>query len=401
MSVVTNALSKLSEKENQGPRVIQKAVVPSIKKSGPPLLWIGVGVCVSLVIGGWAITSNSDEQLTVNRAEGQPPLVKTTAKVNAPTTLPPTQRKTNNDSDVQVYSAPTPVTKKTVEASSVKVASRSQVKPSVEKEVVKPTPVPVVAKSIPIKAKPVPVKAKVTTPKPVRTAQPAPVEMTQPILVAKATPSQPLEEQTMLVEQVELTPQQLANKALTRAEKAMESNDFRTAMQEYSRALRLVPTDERTRKKLSALYYGRHQTRQATELLQQGIKLNHDGEALRLALAKLLLREKHSEAALTTLTYLPSSASVDYLALRAGVAQQLKNTQIALQSYQHLVKHQPESGRWWLGLAIQQERSSDYKSAKNSYTNAMNKVGISSNSMDFIRQRLEFLNTMQENINGN
>jgi MSHA biogenesis protein MshN len=221
----------------------------------------------------------------------------------------------------------------------------------------------------------------------------------KPILIAKAT--QVVQTESMTIEQVDLTPQDLAKQAISRARKAVESNDANTAISEYTKALRFVPTDEATRQRLAALYYGKRQTRKAMDLLQQGIQINQDGEPLRIALAKLLLKEKQTEAALSPLAYLPNNASNDYLALRAGVAQQIKNVDIAKQSYSMLAEREPQNGRWWLGLAIQQERSLEFELAMASYQSALGKVGVSNSSQDFIRQRIALLTSMQESSDGN
>ncbi|WP_143698113.1 tetratricopeptide repeat protein [Vibrio sp. qd031] len=205
----------------------------------------------------------------------------------------------------------------------------------------------------------------------------------------------------MTIEQVDLTPQDLAKQAISRARKAVESNDADTAISEYTKALRFVPTDEATRQRLAALYYGKRQTRKAMDLLQQGIQINQDGEPLRIALAKLLIKEKQTEAALSPLAYLPDNASNDYLALRAGVAQQIKSVDIAKQSYSMLAEREPQNGRWWLGLAIQQERSLEFELAMASYQSALGKVGVSNSSQDFIRQRIALLTSMQESSDGN
>ncbi len=124
-----------------------------------------------------------------------------------------------------------------------------------------------------------------------------------------------------VIEHVELTHRQLADKAIEEAQKALDANNIKGALKEYSAALRYVPTDEVVRQKLAALYYGRGDARKAFELLQQGIQLNKSGENLRLALAKLLLKEDRAEAALVPLVYLPANPTTPYLSLRAALAQ--------------------------------------------------------------------------------
>ena len=82
--------------------------------------------------------------------------------------------------------------------------------------------------------------------------------------------------------------------------------------------------------------------------------------------------------------------------MRAALAQKLKNNEWALQSYQMLSQRDPENGRWWLGLGIQQERSAQLKKAKESYTKALTMVGLSSQSQAFIRDRINVLASLEQ-----
>lgn len=204
-----------------------------------------------------------------------------------------------------------------------------------------------------------------------------------------------------MVEQVQLTPTQLAEQAEVRAKKALEANDLSRAIENYLEALRYTPRDSKIRQTLAALYYGKGEVRKSVELLQKGIALAQDDQSLRLALAKLLLKEKQSSAALTPLTYLPMNPSSEYLSLRAALAQKNAQDEVALESYQKLVNLEPDNGRWWLGLAIQQERAFELEPAKMAYQQALNKVGISSQSQQFIRDRLALLNRLEEQPNAN
>jgi MSHA biogenesis protein MshN len=322
-------------------------------------------------------------------------------------TTAPTQKTALDTDVVTVYSlaatssennatATAPVTS-TVEKKSASTAPPQQ---NTTKAAVVHTAAVAPKNTVPPKTSSAEKSAKVVAPQTVAKA-PAPVAkpIEKPILIAKAT--QVVQTESMTIEQVDLTPQDLAKQAISRARKAVESNDANTAISEYTKALRFVPTDEATRQRLAALYYGKRQTRKAMDLLQQGIQINQDGEPLRIALAKLLLKEKQTEAALSPLAYLPNNASNDYLALRAGVAQQIKNVDIAKQSYSMLAEREPQNGRWWLGLAIQQERSLEFELAMASYQSALGKVGVSNSSQDFIRQRIALLTSMQESSDGN
>ncbi len=373
MSVVNSALTKLAQQEKQGASNIERAEVPKLKKTSP-VVWIIGGFSLSLALGGFAV---SQQQTQIQNEQND--LVTTSVTLapveNATVINSPTKSAVQTES-VSLFQAPKEAVTR------VQVAEEKAESPAKPVEVAKTqkqevAPKPVVAKTEPVKAKPV-VQAK-----------PIP----EPILIAKAE-TKPEQEQ-MKVEQVELTAEQLAEKSIARAEKALNANDARTAFSEYNKALKLVPTDEKTRQKLAAIYYGRKDTRRAVNLLQQGIRLNEKSEALRLALAKLLVKEQQPEAALSSLSYMPDNASEEYLALRAGLAQQTKNVEIAEESYKELSERDPSNARWWLGLAIQQERQLEYADAKESYTKALGLVGISKQTQAFIRDRLQLLNSLE------
>ena len=65
------------------------------------------------------------------------------------------------------------------------------------------------------------------------------------------------------------------------------------------------------------------------------------------------------------------------------------------------VQLEPQNGRWWLGLGIQQERAFELDNAQKSYQQALNKVGLSSQSQQFIRDRLALLGRLKEQPNEN
>ncbi len=210
-----------------------------------------------------------------------------------------------------------------------------------------------------------------------------------------------LESNGMLIEQVELTPEQLSINAQGRAQKALDANDLSGALKGYNEALRYDPRNEDVRQKLAILYFGKGDTRKAYELFQSGIKLNINSEKLRLGLSKLLVKANQAEAALSPLIHLPPSPTQDYLAMRAALSQKSQQEDIALESYQKLTEVDSDNARWWLGLAIQQERQLDFMAAKQSYQGALVRVGISSQSQGFVRDRLKILNALEESGDAN
>ncbi|EPF7978671.1 tetratricopeptide repeat protein [Vibrio harveyi] len=358
LSAINKALSELAEKES--PSELTKAEIPSISRS-KPWLWLVGGFSLSLAVGGWAVSQGPapiEEIATVSSSttnmENVPPLPVVEVSQS------PTNKTTPQLNDV-VYT-------QRIEKPKVKVALSA-------------------AKSTPEVDDYVP-----------RNEVSSTVE--QPVLLASlsnnVTNSSNVEqEHSMRIEQVELTHQELAEKALARADKAMDANDMKTALSSFNEALRYQPTNLEARQKLAALYFGKGDTRKAYEILQAGISLDTNNQSLRLALSKLLVKADQPEAALSPLVHLPPAPSRDYLAMRAALAQKQKQNQIALESYQLLTQREPDNARWWLGLGIQQERALDFSAAIVAYQQALRKVGISNQSQAFIRDRLNILKQLE------
>ena len=395
MSTINNALSELAKKESKV--AIEAAEVPKVKTRSP---WVGVaaGFSLSLAMGGWAVSQGPSVE-----SES----VALTGSVNDETT--------SSGSVLGPVLVESP-TKKMVLTESQPVSEKVLAKEDLSTSSVKPATIPVVASSEPVKAsqdkvsvaKAADVPVATTTQKPMLLAStkttntPANESVTQTKALAPEVTS--TSEKTaggIVVEQVELTPEQLAANAVGRAKKALDANNLNGALQGFTEALRYTPRDEEVRQKLAILYFGKGDTRRAYELLQAGIRLNNDSEALRLGLSKLLVKADQAEAALSPLLHLPNNASKEYLAMRAALSQKAQQETIALESYQKLTEIEQDNARWWLGLAIQQERQLMFEQAKQSYQNALVRVGISSQSQSFIRDRLKVISDLEGTKNAN
>ncbi|WP_086971240.1 tetratricopeptide repeat protein [Vibrio coralliirubri] len=391
MSVINNALSELAKKKSA--TSIEAAVVPKVKTCSP-LVWVVAGFTLSLAMGGWAISqgpviepsivaqsiSTRDLQVQVSVVDGSNGIQEVAQPISSPT------------KKLVTLDSASLSTEHSVMAKSV------QVKPDVSESVVMSAP----------KA----TKQQIPT-KPLSTPKTTDTEVPQPIYVASVEKKDPAsisnepvasggsENSGMLIEQVELTPEQLSVNAQGRAQKALDANDLTGALKGYTEALRYTPRNEDVRQKLAILYFGKGDTRKAYELYQSGIKLNINSEKLRLGLSKLLVKANQSEAALSPLIHLPPNATQNYLAMRAALSQKSQQEEVALESYQKLVEVDSDNARWWLGLAIQQERQLDFTAAKASYQGALTRVGISSQSQSFVRDRLKILNALEESGDAN
>ncbi|EHD7130427.1 tetratricopeptide repeat protein [Vibrio cholerae] len=383
MSVVNEALAKSAQRSHSRLSNIERIDVAK-PKARPAWLWVMLGFGVSLAVGGWSISLQSVDTIP------------SSAEVVRPEVPSPTQKATQQS--IALYQAPvnsealvkneTLVQKETLpkNETSVKNAVLAKVESS-----------PSSLKQTANRQREQTALGSELNAEPVLNL----ADNSEPSFFEEEVSSLPSSSPVMIVEQVSLTPEQLAQKALQRAQKAMESNELQTAVSAYTEALRYTPHDEMARQKLAALYYGKGDGRKAFDLMQAGIERNPDGEVLRLALAKLLVKEKQEASALVPLAYLPSQPSIEYLSLRAALAQKTKQDEIARESYQQLTEKDPNNGRWWLGLAIQQERALQWPAAQHAYQQALNKVGLSSQSQAFIHQRLQLLASLEETQGAN
>lgn len=396
MSVINSALSELAKKKSA--TSIEAAVVPKVKTRSP-LVWVVAGFTLSLAMGGWAISqgpavdnsiSTRDIQVSVidtseGNSEGSPE-----AAITQPVSSPTKKLVTLDSANL---SAPNTAILKSAQAKSDSVIASTE---SVTKPKVNPESQAIPKSQSAPKAQSIP-KEKVA--KPMLVASVAKKDLA-PVSNQPET-SGDSDNSGMLIEQVELTPEQLSVNAQGRAQKALDANDLTGALKGYTEALRYTPRNEDVRQKLAILYFGKGDTRKAYELFQSGIKLNINSEKLRLGLSKLLVKANQAEAALSPLIHLSPSPTQDYLAMRAALSQKSQQEEIALESYQKLTEVDSDNARWWLGLAIQQERQLDFTAAKQSYQGALVRVGISSQSQGFVRDRLKILNALEESSDAN
>ncbi|HDU8579026.1 MSHA biogenesis protein MshN [Vibrio antiquarius] len=361
MSAINKALSELAEKTS--PSELTRADIPNVSRS-KPWLWLVAGFSLSLAVGGWAVSRGPipSGELSSAQTETMPlSSVNASSITSSESTHSPTSKMTPETAHV-VYTKPVtqPAAQQLHMPETDRFAPRAEVNAVSEDAVL---------------------LAQVAT-------MPNDEQFNH---VTRTT----ADNSSMRIEQVELTHRQLSLKAVSRAEKALDANDMQTALSAYAEALRYEPMNADTRQKLSALYFGKGDTRKAYEIIQEGINLDTNNQVLRLALSKLLVKANQPEAALSPLVHLPPMPSRDYLAMRAALAQKHKQNDIALESYQLLTQREPENARWWLGLAIQQERALTFTAAINSYNQALGKVGISNQSQAFIRDRLSILKQLE------
>ena len=195
----------------------------------------------------------------------------------------------------------------------------------------------------------------------------------------------------MSVSRRNFTSKELVEQKLDRAEKAVNSNEITEAEQLFEEVLIINPAHKQARKKLAALWFGRQSFQQAVNLLSQGIALDNQDDELRLMKARIHLKQGQLEAAYNTLKPLAFIEQEEYQVMLANIAQQIEQYQGAIDAYQVLIKMQPYSGRWHLGLAIVYDKNSQFLLAVNEYALALTKTDLSASSAKFARQRMQAL----------
>ena len=199
------------------------------------------------------------------------------------------------------------------------------------------------------------------------------------------------EKPVLSISRKQLTPEQLVVKKMQQAEQAILEKDIEGAEKLLEDILFLQPEHKPARKQLAALWFGRKAMQPALNLLAQGISLDKNNSEFRMMQAKILLELNQYQAAFNALSPLQQVNNVEYQFLLATVAQQVNNEKVALESYQRLIALQPYQGRWYLGLAIAQDKQENYKAASASYRQATQLGGLSESALSFAKQRLQEL----------
>ncbi|MGR5141596.1 tetratricopeptide repeat protein [Photobacterium sp. DNB23_23_1] len=415
MSELNKKLSALSRQQGQGQESaisrseIKPATIKPVKQTNlTPWATFGVlSLGIVIGIGGWQLwTSNDPVGEVVMAVNPVAPVEAAPAALVAE--VPVVAEKPAAQPDLaQVEST------STVEAVPKAAAKPAPAQPPKE------APVPVV-KTKALKAEvsktvsPKPVASKSETPKPKAPKPKAPEPVvTQPVTGKPAMPEPAVSssadgethqidgvdmmdgDESLMIETVELDAGQLAQIEYSKAEKALKQGDSRKAIGYLESAIKYQPEWITARQKLAALHYGRGDTRRAIATLQKGLSLDANQADLRLTMAKLLVNESQQQAALNVLSQLPSNTHSGYLAMRGALAQQLNQNELALSSYQSLVKAEPYDGRWWLGLGVALERGQDRDQAEEAYQQALRMGQISDETQQFIRQRLAVLASMK------
>jgi len=195
-----------------------------------------------------------------------------------------------------------------------------------------------------------------------------------------------------------LTAEQKAEKIYQQAYLLMAQGKERDARVLLRQALQQQARHFRARELLASSYIKGGRYVEATELLQQGRKLQPQHWLFTQLYARVLLQQQQLDAAVSALNDAPPSVSQDpqYHALLAALYQRQGDHHSAAKTYQELLQRYPREGVWWVGLGISQEQLGQQEQATLAYNKAAQSGSLSSRLRSFASDRLNNLPQLSE-----
>ena len=192
------------------------------------------------------------------------------------------------------------------------------------------------------------------------------------------------------IETVDLSEPELAALAERKATTAMAKGQMREAQDNYYQVLVHDPHNQGAREQLAGLLYGEGRLTEASQVLEEGLRLDPAQADLRLLLARVAISGGDRQKALDWLTgYQPDlAANLDYYATWAGLAQELGQPAQASELYVKLLRQQPDQGRWWLGLGVAEDGQGHRQRALDAYGNAQLHGDLGEASTRWLEQRI-------------
>lgn len=246
----------------------------------------------------------------------------------------------------------------------------------------------------------------VVEPEPIEQAVAAPASVSEPTVVIQAPKP--------VVEAKKVSPPVAEPPAPPRAQVAFNQpkqtaaervglllNDARTAwhrkqqeraLSHYRELLLLAPKHIAARKEYAQILAALSRRQDAEALLLDGIKKQHAPVQWVMMLASIRAEQGDYQGGLYALAMVTTPPSErDYFHLQAALATKLGQFDIAKQAYQWLSAHQPDNGRWWLGLAVSCEQLEQTTQALAAYERAQRNQNLSRKSRTYIEQKIAVL----------
>lgn len=191
----------------------------------------------------------------------------------------------------------------------------------------------------------------------------------------------------------QLTPQQRAENEYRRATGLIQQARIAESIGALQQALALDPYHAVARQTLVGLLLETKRLDEAIRRLQEGISLDHSQPALAMMLARLQVEKGHLGPAVETLeSTLPYAAErADYQAFLAALFQRQTRHKEAIEHYQVALSKSPQSGIWWMGLAISLQAENRLVEARDAFGRAKAADTLSPDLLAFVEQKLNQL----------
>ena len=192
-----------------------------------------------------------------------------------------------------------------------------------------------------------------------------------------------------------LNNKQLAEIAYQKGYQLLNQGRMHQGKQFLREALSLYIPHIKAREMLAGIHIKSGHFITAAELLSEGVKVVPEYPLFAQLYARVLLEQNNPQLAINVLERGLSSASMntepDYYALLAATYQRVKNHEKAIDVYLKLVKTRPNTGIWWLGLAISLEKTGKKKEALDAYQRAQNTASLNAGLIKFTNNRMSAL----------
>ena len=175
-----------------------------------------------------------------------------------------------------------------------------------------------------------------------------------------------------------------------RVSESLENNNIPLATTLLNQLINTEPNNLAARKKLASLHFAQGNYQQSKFLLLQGIEQQPQQSDLKLMLARLYVVQKKSQDAMALLLGVEPEPQIqiEFLAYRAALAQQLKQSLLAKSDYQKLTQMEPSNAKWWLGLAVVEDQTGNVNNALAAYRRADNIGELDFSVNEFVQQRI-------------
>lgn len=218
--------------------------------------------------------------------------------------------------------------------------------------------------------------------------------------------SEPVQEVSVPVEGIVIrepssavTPKTPAEQSDIHYQAGMRSYEFGMyddAQKNFVLALTANAENEQARKQLAALFYGQGNSMRALSVLSDGVLAAPTNLEWRELMAKILVGENRFEEVLNIMpdtfdTQALNERRSDYLILKGTSAQAVNQPRQAVSAFSAMTQLEPNNGKWWLALGINQDALEQAQQAAIAYERALSLGGISSASAQYATARLQAL----------